>query len=332
MRERINSFELQDGSCIRHMTDGAASVSTATYDRMDPTIGGVVAGQQGPTLREKRLGAELKRLRTQAHVSQQDAAQVIDGTQSKISKIENGRTRPRRLEVIALLDRYDVAADSKERTDLLRLWRVSTQPQYVAHHDLRADMRELVDLESSCQRMEILATMHLPGLLQIEAYAAAMIQGLEPTLEFEEVKRYVDLRMERQKILDREDPPLVVCILDEGVIRRPIGGPAVMVEQLKYLLELSRRPHVVIQVVPFEQAVYPGIHGSFRTLVSEDNALDVVEVSTWAKTLYMQEPTDVATYRKLFDEIRTTALPSRQTAQLLTAAVRDYQGKTEDSE
>ncbi|MEU0214385.1 helix-turn-helix transcriptional regulator [Streptomyces sp. NPDC006265] len=284
-----------------------------------------MASRQGPTLRQKKLGAELKRLREAAGVGQKDAAAEIDGTQSKISKIEGGKTRPRRLELLALLTLYKVD-DPKVTEDLLTLLRESGQTQYLPDYDLRADMREMVELESQCTRVEAFATMHLPGLFQIAEYASAMIEGLEPSLTEEEVAHYVGLRLERQKILEREQPPQVVCILDEGVIRRPVGGAAVMRKQLAQLLELAKKPHVTIQVVPFEQAVYAGLHGSFRTLVNDDtNALDVVEVSTWSKALYMQDAGDVEVYRKLFDEIRSSALSSRQSAELITNAMRDYE-------
>lgn len=291
----------------------------------------MAGARRAPTLRMKRFGGELRQLREDAGVSQRDAAEAIDGTQSKISKLENATTWPRRLEVLALLGLYGIN-DEEQRQAIVRRWRQAVPAQFVATMDLRADMREMVDLEASCSRAEMFSTMHLPGLLQIEPYAAAMIQGLEPHLEEDAVKSAVGLRMRRQQILGRDDPPQVVCILDEGVIQRPIGGAAVMVEQLNYLLELAKRPNVTIQVVPFEQAVYPGLQGSFRTLISEDNALDVVEVSTWSKALYMQEPADVETYRKLFDDIRSTALSSRQTAELITHAVREYHRKSEESE
>lgn len=295
------------------------------YDRIDLTQGGDVAGQQGPTLRQQKLGAMLKQLRQDAGVSQTDAAKVIDGTQSKISKIENGRVRPRRLEVNALLDCYGVPGDDKVRTDLLRLWRVSPQAQYLTKYDMRADMREMVELESTCDRMEIFATMHLPGLLQTADYAEALIRGMQPTLPQDQVDEAVQWRVERQQVLHRDNPPSVFCVLDEGVIQRPIGGFKVAVDQLHRLLELARLPHVTIQVVPFRQDVYPGLQGPFRILINEDDALDVVDITTWARSLYMQDPEDVRLYRTVFDDIRSIALSSPQSVQLITSAIRDFE-------
>ncbi|MGD6750362.1 helix-turn-helix domain-containing protein [Streptomyces sp. BH105] len=299
-------------------------MAAVAYAKLDLGQGGELAGQIGPTLRQQRFGTELRRLREQAGVGQKEAGAHIDGDQSKMSRIEKGRTRPKRLEVQALLDLYRVEGD-EERARVLDLWKAGTSKQYLPEYDLRADMREMVELEASCTRMEMFATMHLPGLLQTDKYAAALIGGFEPTLEEADVKHYVDLRMDRQKILEREDPPQVVCILDEGVVHRPIGGPEVMAQQLAHLLELAKRPSVTIQVVPFDQAVYDGLHGAFRTLVNDDaSALDVVEISTRTKTLYMQDGADVEAYRKHFDAIRSAALSSRQSAQLITQAMRNH--------
>lgn len=284
-----------------------------------------MASRQGPTLRQRKLGADLKRLREAAGVGQKEAAAELDGQQSKMSKVEAGRLRLRRLELQALLDLYGVT-DAQARADLITLLRESGQRQYFPEFDLRVDIREMVELESECTRIEAFAAMHLPGLLQIPEYAAAMIQGIDSSLSQEEADQYVDLRMERQKILGGEKPPQVVCILDEGVVRRPVGGPEVMSKQLGQLLKLARMPHLTLQVVPFEQAVYAGLYGSFRTLINDDaTTLDVVEVSTKAKALYMQDAADVEVYRKLFDEIRAAALSSRHSAELIRRAMRDYE-------
>ncbi|MHC5902493.1 helix-turn-helix domain-containing protein [Streptomyces sp. S6] len=284
-----------------------------------------MASRQGPTLRQRKLGADLKRLREAAGIAQKDAAAELDAQQSKMSKIETGRLRLRRLELQALLDLYGVT-DAKVRTDLITLLRESGQTQYFPEYDLRVDAREMVELESECTRVEAFASMYLPGWLQIPEYAAAMIHGLEPWRSSEEVEHYVGLRMERQKVLEKENPPQVMCILDEGVVRRPVGGPGVMSKQLAHLLTLATRPHVTIQVVPFEQAVYGGLHGSFRTIINDDaTTLDVVEISTWSKSLYMQDAADVEVHRKLFDEIRAAALSSRHTADLIKLAMRDFE-------
>jgi len=158
-----------------------------------------------------------------------------------MSKIETGRLRLRRLELQALLDLYGVT-DAKVRADLITLLRESGQMQYFPEYDLHVDAREMVELESECTRVEAFASMYLPGWLPIPEYAAAMIHGLEPWRSSEEVDHYVGLRMERQKVLEKENPPQVMCILDEGVVRRPVGGPSVMSKQLAHLLTLATRP------------------------------------------------------------------------------------------
>ncbi|MFM9610093.1 helix-turn-helix domain-containing protein [Streptomyces niveiscabiei] len=285
-----------------------------------------MTGRQGPTLRQRKLGADMKRLREAAGIGQKEAAAEIDGQQSKISKMETGKLRLRRLELLALLDLYGVK-DERVRVDLLTLLRESGQRQYFPEYELGVNLREIVALESECTRIEEFAAMYTPGLLQTPEYAYAMIQGFDPWRTPEDVEHYVGLRMARQGVFEQEEPPQTVFILDEGVVRRPIGGPEVMVKQLGHLLELAKKPQVTIQVVPFEQAVYAGLEGSFRILINEDaTTLDVVEIDTVTKALFMQDAADVTSHRKLFDEIRASALSSRQTADLIKLAMRDFEG------
>ncbi|MDX3386720.1 helix-turn-helix transcriptional regulator [Streptomyces niveiscabiei] len=288
-----------------------------------------MASRQGPTLRQRKLGADLKRLREAAGIGQKEAAGALDAQQSKMSKIETGRLRLRRLELQALLDLYGVK-DEQVRADLITLLRESGQRQYFPEYNLGVNLREIVELEAECTRIEAFSAMHLTGLLQIPEYAYAMIYGFDPWRTPEDVQHYVDLRMARQEIFKRERPPQVVCVLDEGAIRRPVGGPAVMRKQLGHLLELTNESYLTIQVVPFEQAVYAGLHGAFRTIINDDaTTLDVVEVSTRAKALYMQDAADVEVYRKLFDDIRASALSSRQTADLIRRVMKDFEGADE---
>lgn len=283
----------------------------------------------GPTVRQRRLGSELRRLREKAKISQRDAGEHIDGGQGKLSKIETGRQNIRRLELLALLNLYQVE-DQELRDALLSLLRDSRKKGWWHQYSgaLRANTLDMVSLEEECDRVIHYCNMALPGLLQTEEYAAALISGLEPHLSDDQVKFYVQLRMQRQQILDRADPPQFIGVLDESLLRRPVGGPGVMARQLRKLIELSRRPKVVVQVVPFDQAVYPGVYGSFRALFnSSPAALDVVEMTHWTGGLYMEEPVHVENYRLLFDEIRASALSSRQSMDLISQILGEFEKK-----
>lgn len=271
-------------------------------------------------MRQRRLGAELRRLREEANVSQRDAGEALDGGQAKVSKIENGRQRVTRLELLALLDLYQVA-DTSLRDFLVELARQSRTKGWWHQYGgaLTASSQEMVALETECDRMITYENMVLPGLLQTPEYAAALIRGLEPQLTDEQVQLYVNVRMERQKIFARPEPPQFVCLLDEALLHRPIGGDEVMAAQLRSLISTSRRPKTVIQVVPLSHAVHPGVSGRFRAFFhTTPTMFDVVEVPHWEGNLYLEEPTHVESFRLVFDDIRAAALSSQASMELIT--------------
>ncbi|MFE5592184.1 helix-turn-helix domain-containing protein [Streptomyces sp. NPDC056549] len=284
-----------------------------------------------PTVRQRRLGSELRRLREGAKISQRDAGAHIDGGQGKLSKIETGRQNIRRLELLALLELYRVE-DEGVRDALLSLLREVRKKGWWHQHsgELSSNTLDVISLEEECDRILHYCNMTLPDLLQTDEYAAALIAGLEPHLSEEQVRLSVRIRMRRQRILDRTDPPQFLGVLDEALLRRPVGGVDVMARQLRKLIAVSHGPEVVVQVVPFDRAVYPGVHGSFRALLnSSPVALDVVEAAHWAGDHHMEDPVDVEKCRLLFDEIRSSALSSRQSMELISQILIDFENGRE---
>jgi transcriptional regulator with XRE-family HTH domain len=279
-----------------------------------------MTGRQVPNIRQKHLGSELRKLRESARISQKHASEHIDGGQAKLSKIETGRQHIRRLELIALLDLYEVR-DPALRESLLSLLRDTRKKGWWHQHDdtLDADAREMLSLEADCDRIAHFSAMVVPELLQTPEYARALIEGLGPHLPQEQVRRRVELRVQRQRILDRDTPPQLICVLDEGVLHRPVGGPQVMAAQLRRLVVLGRRPRTLLQVVPLCRGVHPGLHGTFRVLFhSSSTALDVLEVTDSTGSRYLHDDAHVETHRILFDEVRAAALPSRDSLELIT--------------
>jgi transcriptional regulator with XRE-family HTH domain len=280
-----------------------------------------MTGRQVPNIRQKHLGSELRKLRESARISQKYASEHIDGGQAKLSKIETGRQHIRRLELIALLDLYEVG-DPALRESLLSLLRDTRKRGWWHQHDdtlLDADAREMLSLEADCDRIAHFSAMVVPDLLQTPEYARALIEGLGPHLPQEQVRHRVELRVQRQRILDRDTPPQFICVLDEGVLHRPVGGPEVMAAQLRRLVVLGRRPRTLLQVVPLCRGVHPGLHGTFRVLFhSSSTALDVLEVTDSTGSRYLHDDAHVETHRILFDEVRAAALPSRDSLELIT--------------
>jgi transcriptional regulator with XRE-family HTH domain len=279
-----------------------------------------MTGRQVPNIRQKHLGSELRKLRESARISQKYASEHIDGGQAKLSKIETGRQHIRRLELIALLDLYKVG-DHALRESLLSLLRDTRKKGWWHQHDdaLDADAREMLSLEADCDRIAHFSGMVVPDLLQTPEYARALIEGLGPHLPQEQVRDHVELRMQRQRILDRDTPPQFICVLDEGVLHRPVGGPEVMAAQLRRLVVLGHRPRTLLQVVPLRRGVHSGLHGTFRLLFhSSSTALDVLEATDSTGSRYLHDDAHVETHRILFDEVRAAALPSRDSPELIT--------------
>ncbi|WP_059048247.1 helix-turn-helix domain-containing protein [Streptomyces acidiscabies] len=282
-----------------------------------------------PTVRRRRLGAELKRLCEAAGVSMDDAGEHIDGDKTKISRIENGRQGIRPLEIKALFDRFGVE-DEKLKTALLTLAREAKRKGWWQQYGdtLRPDFQELLALEWDAARIHTFQAMVVPGLLQTSAYAEAINRGTSRRSTEEEIQNLVRLRMERQSIFEREEPPQYLCILDEAVLHHEVGGSLVMAGQLRRLLEVGERPGLSVQVVPYAQGGYVGLEGPF-TIYSypEHMALDVVGLNYLDGALYLEEDGSVERYRRAFDQVRAAALSSRQSMDLISQLARDFEAK-----
>lgn len=283
-------------------------------------------GHPEPTVRKKRLGSALRRLREEAGVSQQLAGEQVDGDKSKMSRIESGRQGVRPIELKALLDLYGV--DDDLRTALLTLQRQGRQQGWWHKHSetLTPELKERLSLESDAARIHAFQCAAVPGLLQTDAYAEAMIRGaiIERTTE-EEVRADVELRLERQSIFD-EDAPTYLCILTEAVLHQVVGGPEVMAEQLRALAESAVRPGTTVQVIPFAQGAFPAMDHPYTIYSYPDPMqLDIVGIENLDGALYLEEPGSVELYRSAFDHARAAALSSRESVALISRLARDLE-------
>ncbi|MGW2367444.1 helix-turn-helix domain-containing protein [Streptomyces sp. NPDC001667] len=279
------------------------------------------------TTRRRRLGAELRTLREAADVSTEEAAKAIHGDRTKISRQENGRHRITRLELEALLTLY------KAEDESLRQWLVALSDEgnkrswWHQHRDsLRDGFKEALTLETDAARISAFQSRIVPGLLQTQAYATAVISGSSDPLPKEKLDLFVDIRMSRQGIFLRGNPPQYAAIMTEGVIRQQIGGPQVMAEQLRHLVSLGETSEVEIQIIPYSQSTFTDADGSF-ILYSYPNPLDfdVVQVPYLVGDLYMEEDETVAKYRKAFEGLRASALPTLQSAELISSIACEYE-------
>ncbi|WJV48883.1 helix-turn-helix domain-containing protein [Streptomyces flavofungini] len=302
----------------------------ASYDTLVPDLhrrGATLSSRPRhpqPTVRRRRLGSELKRLREAAKISMDQAAERIGGDKSKISRQENGRQGVTKLEIEALLDLYRVS-DSKLKTALVTLAREGRRKNWWAPFSDILDERfqEHLSIEADAGRMLLFQPLLVPGLLQTREYAEVSIRGDEDSHSDEQVESHVSVRMGRQEILQRDSPPQLVCILDEAVIRRVVGSPKVMADQLRKLIEVNNPPRLSIQIIPFSQGCHAGLDGAFSVYSYPDPMdLDVVSLGYLDGLIYLEEDGPVERYKLAFDQLRSSALPSRQSMDLIAKAAR----------
>ncbi|MFD4480377.1 helix-turn-helix domain-containing protein [Streptomyces sp. NPDC058471] len=279
-----------------------------------------------PTVRRRKVGGELRRLREAAGVKAEEAAERIGGDKSKISRQENGRQGISKLEMEALLDLYRVE-DPKVRTALITMAREGRRKGWWAQYGdvLPVGFQERLAIESDAVRILAFQPLLVPGLLQTKSYAEVLIRGVEKDASEADRETLMAVRMSRQEILKGDDAPQYVCVLDEAVLRREIGGPKVMAEQLEQLLEISNPPRLTIQVIPFSEGWHAGLDGPFSVYTYPDPMdLDVVNLDYLDGALYLEEDGPVGRYQLAFDEIRAAAPSHRKSMDLITQAVREF--------
>ncbi|AKG43100.1 helix-turn-helix domain-containing protein [Streptomyces xiamenensis] len=267
-----------------------------------------------------RLGMELRRLREHAGKSQLEAAEAMDASDTKISRVESGKTGLSRLELTALLDFYD-AQDQVLREGLGELNRNSRKRGWWQQRKdvLTPKLMELIELESTASHIFEYEATVIPGLFQTEAYARAIISGF-PGPHNPPVDQAVQIRLERQKILDEPNAPRIICVLDEATLHREVGGPSVMAEQLRKLVSIAKPPHLSIQVIPYTAGAHAGMGGPFlRFVYPAPGHMDIVFLEQKTSRLFIEEEADLEPYRIAEEHLRTQALSSADSMKLISA-------------
>ncbi|MEU8549575.1 helix-turn-helix transcriptional regulator [Streptomyces roseoverticillatus] len=284
-------------------------------------------GQQAQrTARRRRLGAALKELRESAGVTVAHAAAVICGDNSKVSRIETGRHCITTDELTTLLDLYKVG-DTGIREWLRALGSEDRkQTWWRRYGELTPGFKESLTLESEAAEISVYQTQVVPALLQTPEYARVLMAGtLEPRPK-ETVDLYVDIRMKRQIILRRENPPKYRCVMQEGVVRQQIGGANVMAAQLRRLVSEGQRPGVTIQIIPFSQTTFAGAGGSFY-LYSYPEPMDfhVVQMSLLDGQRFLEDDDAVARGRRAFEALTASALSADDSSILMTSIADEFE-------
>jgi Domain of unknown function (DUF5753)/Helix-turn-helix domain len=263
------------------------------------TTGGEAPGSGGgPTVLRMLLGAHLRRLREAQGVSREDAGWEIRASESKISRMELGRVSFKERDVEDLLTLYG-QVDTDERERLLALGRQANTPGWWHRYGdvLPNWFQSYLGLEAAASLIRTYEVQFVPGLLQTADYARSVVLLGHGRAKSEEIDRRVDLRMRRQKILDRADPVQVWAVIDEAVLRRPVGSRATMRGQIQALIDATQRTSVHLQVLPFQVGGHSAAGGAFSILRFPDQELpDIVYVEQLSSALYLDKRDDVELY------------------------------------
>jgi transcriptional regulator with XRE-family HTH domain len=271
------------------------------------------------------LGARLRRLREAAGISAEDAGYEIRASRSKISRMETGRVGFKLRDIEDLLTLYGVAGD-RERAEVTALATRSRQPEWWTRYAdvLPGWFETYLGLESAASTIRSFESQFVPGLFQTGDYARAVTRLGHQTASAEEIERRVGLRVKRQDLLARAQPPRIWAVVDEAVLRRPIGGPAVMRAQLARLAGAARLPGVRLQVVPFARGGHAAASGSFSILrFAERDLPDVVYMEQLTSAVYLDQRTDVEHYLEVADQLSGEALTPADTIRFIEQVTRE---------
>jgi transcriptional regulator with XRE-family HTH domain len=264
------------------------------------------------------LGARLRRLRQAAGITRDSAGHAIRSSGSKISRLELGRTGFKQRDVSDLLTLYGVGDDA-ERSVLLGLARqANTTGWWHAYANvLPAWFEPYLGLEQAASIIRSYEVGFIPGLLQTPEYARAVARLLDGVSEAGAEQR-VELRMQRQQLLHRPNPPHLWVVIDETALRRPIGGRAVMLEQVDQLIRMSRMGNVTVQVMPFSVGGHAAAGGQMAMLRFPEELLpDVVYQEQIDSAVYLNKPADTVPYWNILNRVATEALPPDASVQKL---------------
>ncbi|MFE2045845.1 helix-turn-helix domain-containing protein [Streptomyces sp. NPDC059477] len=286
-----------------------------------------MASNVNPTVRRRRLGQELRRLRELKGMTAEEVAERLLVSQSKISRLENGRRSISQRDVRDLCGVYEVE-DVRMVDSLMEMAKDSRQQGWW-HSFGDIPYSVYIGLETDAASLRVYDPQVIPGLLQTRGYAESLIVGALPEAASADIDKRVQVRLRRQERISAAENPLRLwAVLDEAALRREVGNKQVMIEQLEHLLEMSQLPHVTVQVIPFSMGAHPGVSGQYAILEFPDAAdSSVVYIEGVTSDLYLEKPQDVGKYSVMYEHLRAQALNVEQSRQFISDTAKDYAGK-----
>ncbi|QTT76993.1 helix-turn-helix domain-containing protein [Streptomyces mobaraensis NBRC 13819 = DSM 40847] len=270
-----------------------------------------------PTVRRRRLGTELRRLREGSGLTLDEVEARSGISTSKVSRIESATRGAKPGDVERLLDVYGLTDDGA-RDLLLKMARDGGRRGWWQTYDLSPAYSDLISMESDASSVRTYEPLVIPGLFQTSAYARAVITAHSMTVSAEDVDALVEVRVARQAVLTKPDPLRLRAIIHEAALLASVPGTGVMRDQLQRLLDVAAYPHVTIQVLPLDAELHPGGTGGFTALGFNQPGMEVVLLENLESSLYVEEPANVARYTEAFERLTAAALPFERSLSLIT--------------
>ncbi|MEV6182919.1 helix-turn-helix transcriptional regulator [Streptomyces sp. NPDC052016] len=283
-----------------------------------------MASNVNPTVRRRRLGQELRKLREDKGMTAEQVADRLLVSQSKISRLENGRRSISQRDVRDLCGVYEVE-DQRIVESLMQMAKDSRQQGWWhAFGDVPYSV--YIGLETDAASLRVYDPQVVPGLLQTRQYAETLISGALPETASTEIEKRVQVRMRRQERISAEENPLRLwTVMDEAALRRVVGNRSLMRDQLEHLVEQSQLPHVTVQVIPFDMGAHPGLNGQYAILEFPDASdSSVVYIEGVTSDLYLEKPNDVQKYSVMYEHLRAQALNVEQSRQFIADIAKEY--------
>lgn len=276
---------------------------------------------RSPTVRRRRLGIELRRLREEAGWTIDRVAEALECSDSKISRIETGQVSATPRDVRDMLQVYGV--DEDQRDELVQIAREARQKGWWhAFGDI--PVPAIVGFETEASSLSLYAALVIPFFFQTPDYARAVLRAVRSGLAPDQLERLLELRMARQSLLTRDEPALFWVVLDEAALRRQVGGTETMRNQLERLEEIVTLPNVTLQILPFASGEHAGLAGGFTIIgFAEQADPNLVYIENTTSDLYVEDAAAVRQYDLSFNHLRASALSPADSVQFLAAAKKD---------
>lgn len=278
----------------------------------------VVPRKITPTVRLRRLAAELRTLRADAEVTREAVAQHTGIDMATLYRIETAKARPQNRTLKALLNMY--GADTDHQENLVALSKESTKQGWLQpyHQDLPEEYTAFISFEDEAAGLRAYESLVVPGLLQTEDYARAVIKGCLPSATDQQVDDRVQARLARKNVLTKPSPLQMWAIVDQAALHRVVGSRDIMFEQLNQLAAANDTPNITLQILPFEAGAHPGIPGSFMMLDFADPMdAELIYVDSMAGELILESEAEIRRYGLMFDTLRALALSPDQSSEMI---------------